>query len=193
MYGLVPNKHQGSLSSEDIPLLLPPQVYKLVLLDLPGLLFFSTYTLLVLFWAEIYHQVPHSPFVLNHLHFFFHFYYIRKGKPWVSLHFTIRNRKQMIRAQILVELQARSLPTDKLRPAYIAVNTIIYVVQVFSSLTFSSFNKDIAFFLSMQFLCVYNLLDFFSIIEDCKLPFSNFDSVPLVVHLDRFAFGYTSE
>ena len=63
MYGLVPNKHQGSLSSEDLPLLLPLQVYKLVLLDLPGLLFFSTYTLLVLFWAEIYHQVPHSPFV----------------------------------------------------------------------------------------------------------------------------------
>jgi hypothetical protein len=29
----------------------------LVLLDLPGLLFFSAYTLLVLFWAEIYHQV----------------------------------------------------------------------------------------------------------------------------------------
>ena len=26
------------------------------LLDLPGLLFFSTYTLLVLFWAEIYYQ-----------------------------------------------------------------------------------------------------------------------------------------
>jgi hypothetical protein len=42
----------------------------------------------------------------------------------------------MIRAQILVELQARSLPTDKLRPAYIAVNAIIYVVQVFSSLIF---------------------------------------------------------
>lgn len=32
------------------------QVLTLVLLDLPGLLFFSTYTLLVLFWAEIYHQ-----------------------------------------------------------------------------------------------------------------------------------------
>nr|VDD30584.1 unnamed protein product [Brassica oleracea] len=27
-----------------------------ILLDLPGLLFFSAYTLLVLFWAEIYHQ-----------------------------------------------------------------------------------------------------------------------------------------
>jgi hypothetical protein len=61
--------------------LLPTKIYKLVLLDLPGLLFFSTYTLLVLFWAEIYHQ-------------------------------------------------ARSLPTDKLRPAYIAVNAIVYVIQV---------------------------------------------------------------
>lgn len=61
--------------------LLSAKVYKLVLLDLPGLLFFSTYTLLVLFWAEIYHQ-------------------------------------------------ARSLPTDKLRIIYIAVNAIIYTIQV---------------------------------------------------------------
>ncbi|CAN1222376.1 Tobamovirus multiplication protein 1 [Linum grandiflorum] len=30
-------------------------------LDLPGLLFFSTYTLLVLFWAEIYHQARSLP------------------------------------------------------------------------------------------------------------------------------------
>eukprot|EP00897_Mesotaenium_endlicherianum_P008407 jgi/Mesen1/7595/ME000395S06756 len=35
---------------------LTPHVLGLVLLDLPGLLFFTTYTLLVLFWAEIYHQ-----------------------------------------------------------------------------------------------------------------------------------------
>lgn len=35
---------------------LTPVVWRHVLLDLPGLLFFSTYTLLVLFWAEIYHQ-----------------------------------------------------------------------------------------------------------------------------------------
>nr|KJB57718.1 hypothetical protein B456_009G177100 [Gossypium raimondii] len=34
-----------------------PKVLTYMLLDLPGLLFFSTYTLLVLFWAEIYHQV----------------------------------------------------------------------------------------------------------------------------------------
>ncbi|KAL5210654.1 hypothetical protein ABZP36_006277 [Zizania latifolia] len=37
------------------------KVYTLVLLDLPGLLFFSTYTLLVLFWAEIYHQSKNLP------------------------------------------------------------------------------------------------------------------------------------
>ncbi|KAL1320243.1 hypothetical protein HN51_064961 [Arachis hypogaea] len=36
--------------------LLHPKVLILVLLDLPGILFFSTYTLLVLFWAEIYRQ-----------------------------------------------------------------------------------------------------------------------------------------
>ncbi|XP_052202604.1 tobamovirus multiplication protein 1-like [Diospyros lotus] len=37
------------------------KVLILVLLDLPGLLFFSTYTLLVLFWAEIYHQARSLP------------------------------------------------------------------------------------------------------------------------------------
>ncbi|EOX98790.1 Tobamovirus multiplication 1 isoform 4 [Theobroma cacao] len=34
---------------------------EIVLLDLPGLLFFSTYTLLVLFWAEIYYQARSLP------------------------------------------------------------------------------------------------------------------------------------
>ncbi|ONK65490.1 uncharacterized protein A4U43_C07F37640 [Asparagus officinalis] len=38
-----------------------PKVLTLVLLDLPGILFFSTYTLLVLFWAEIYHQARSLP------------------------------------------------------------------------------------------------------------------------------------
>ncbi|GMP75411.1 hypothetical protein CsSME_00032514 [Camellia sinensis var. sinensis] len=40
---------------------LSPKVLILVLLDLPGLMFFSTYTLLVLFWAEIYHQARSLP------------------------------------------------------------------------------------------------------------------------------------
>ncbi|XP_073048090.1 tobamovirus multiplication protein 1-like [Primulina eburnea] len=41
--------------------LLHPKAFTLVLLDLPGLLFFSTYALLVLFWAEIYHQARSLP------------------------------------------------------------------------------------------------------------------------------------
>ncbi|GLT94410.1 hypothetical protein SLE2022_121510 [Rubroshorea leprosula] len=61
--------------------LIKSKVLEMVLLDLPSLLFFSTYTLLVLFWAEIYHQ-------------------------------------------------ARSLPVNKLRPAYYIVNGLIYFVQV---------------------------------------------------------------
>lgn len=40
---------------------LKPHVFAAVLLDLPGLLFFTTYTLLVLFWAEIYHQARGLP------------------------------------------------------------------------------------------------------------------------------------
>ncbi|XP_059292895.1 tobamovirus multiplication protein 1 isoform X2 [Lycium ferocissimum] len=36
-------------------------VLTLAILDLPGLLFFSTFTLLVLFWAEIYHQARSLP------------------------------------------------------------------------------------------------------------------------------------
>ncbi|GMH15792.1 hypothetical protein Nepgr_017633 [Nepenthes gracilis] len=54
---------------------LTPKVLILVLLDFPGLLFFSTYTLLVLFWAEIYHQcnkqardfLPFSEIRVSHL------------------------------------------------------------------------------------------------------------------------------
>ncbi|ESW31105.1 hypothetical protein PHAVU_002G209600 [Phaseolus vulgaris] len=38
-----------------------PKALELVLMELPGLLFFSTYTLLVLFWAEIYHQARSEP------------------------------------------------------------------------------------------------------------------------------------
>ncbi|MCO5572660.1 hypothetical protein L7F22_026418 [Adiantum nelumboides] len=64
-------------------LLLPlvTSVFRVVFLDLPGLLFFSTYTLLVLFWAEIYHQ-------------------------------------------------ARSLPTEGLRPIFLVFNGIVYTIQV---------------------------------------------------------------
>ena len=45
----------GAACGAQVQTLRPPAL-QAVLLDLPGLLFFSTYTLLVLFWAEIYHQ-----------------------------------------------------------------------------------------------------------------------------------------
>ncbi|KAJ7967671.1 tobamovirus multiplication 1 [Quillaja saponaria] len=62
-------------------ILLHPKGVILMLLDLPWLLFFSTYTLLVLSWVEIYHQ-------------------------------------------------AKSLPTDKLRTAYVATNVAVYFIRV---------------------------------------------------------------
>ncbi|CAM8935237.1 hypothetical protein QQ045_013042 [Rhodiola kirilowii] len=40
---------------------LRPKALEMVLLDIPSLLFFSTYTLLVLFWAEIYYQARSQP------------------------------------------------------------------------------------------------------------------------------------
>ena len=60
---------------------IPSQLAHSFLLDLPGLLFFSTYTLLVLFWAEIYYQ-------------------------------------------------ARSLPTDSLRPLFVLMNVGVYAIQI---------------------------------------------------------------
>ncbi|KAF5731935.1 putative virion binding protein [Tripterygium wilfordii] len=71
-----------------------PKTLEIVILDLPGLLFFSTYTLLVLFWAEIYHQ-------------------------------------------------ARSLPTDKLRPTYYIVNGVVYFMQVSCGVVVIGFYLDI--------------------------------------------------
>ncbi|XP_057748712.1 tobamovirus multiplication protein 1-like isoform X2 [Arachis stenosperma] len=38
-----------------------PKSLERVLMEIPSLLFFSTYTLLVLFWAEIYHQARSEP------------------------------------------------------------------------------------------------------------------------------------
>ncbi|KAI5084331.1 hypothetical protein GOP47_0000500 [Adiantum capillus-veneris] len=57
------------------------QILRVILLEVPGLLFFSTYTLLVLFWAEIYYQ-------------------------------------------------ARSMPTNRLRPAFLLINGLVYFIQI---------------------------------------------------------------
>ncbi|ESR37091.1 hypothetical protein CICLE_v10030018mg [Citrus x clementina] len=75
--------------------LLRPKELEMVLLDLPSLLCFSTYTLLVLFSAEIYHQ-------------------------------------------------ARSLSTNKLRPAYYIVNAIVYFIQIYVRLSQSHASVRVA-------------------------------------------------
>jgi hypothetical protein len=61
---------------------LHPHIFRMIALDLPGLLFFSTYSLLVLFWAEIYHQVRPA-FVL--LFFSFLLLYLRDHSVCVLL------------------------------------------------------------------------------------------------------------
>ncbi|KAF8031598.1 hypothetical protein BT93_D0730 [Corymbia citriodora subsp. variegata] len=88
---------------------LHPKVLTWVLLDLPGLLFFSTYTLLVLFWAEIYHQ-------------------------------------------------ARSLPTDKLRTVYIAVNGAIYFIQVCIWIYLWIDDNSVVEFVGKVFIAVVSIL-----------------------------------
>ncbi|PKU72429.1 tobamovirus multiplication protein 1 isoform X1 [Dendrobium catenatum] len=89
---------------------LKPKVLEIALFDLPSLLFFSTYTLLVLFWAEIYHQ-------------------------------------------------ARSQPADKLRPAYIIINTIVYVIQIWIWVYIKASPRSIAGDMAKLFLSV---LSFFA-------------------------------
>lgn len=86
---------------------------KCLLFDLPGLLFFTTYTLLVLFWAEIYHQ-------------------------------------------------AKSLPTGKLRPTFMATNVAVYAVQVgllvfFGLAPSGSRLQEVAMFSSNMFLVLVSI------------------------------------
>jgi hypothetical protein len=86
---------------------LPLPFVRILLLDLPGILFFSTYTSLVLFWAEIYYQ-------------------------------------------------ARSLPTSSLRPLFVIINIVVYLIQgvlwIFASLSSGTSKGALATQLSACFL-----------------------------------------
>mmetsp|Transcript_29842 Transcript_29842/g.64353 ORF Transcript_29842/g.64353 Transcript_29842/m.64353 type:complete len:217 (+) Transcript_29842:3-653(+) len=90
-----------------------PVFWKEVLLDFPGLLFFTTYTLLVLFWAEIYHQ-------------------------------------------------ARSMPTGSLRPMFVGINAVVYLVLgalwLWSSMAADDSMEALAYLLSDCFLAVVSVL-----------------------------------
>ncbi|EXB87217.1 hypothetical protein L484_000808 [Morus notabilis] len=69
---------------------LQPEIAQHILLDLPSLVFFTTYALLVLFWAEIYYQ-------------------------------------------------ARAVSTDGLRPSFLTINAVVYVIQVKFLIQYSNF------------------------------------------------------
>lgn len=64
------------------------QIFQHVLLDLPGLAFFTTYALLVLFWAEIYYQVGYYSIWLTILaHFDYHgFFLVSFCLKWFWIH-----------------------------------------------------------------------------------------------------------
>ncbi|KAE8691491.1 Tobamovirus multiplication protein 1 [Hibiscus syriacus] len=88
--------------------LVKSKALEMVLLDLPNLLFFSTYMLLVLFWAEIYYQ-------------------------------------------------ARSLPINKLRPAYYSINGFIYFAQVCIWISIRLSKSPIAIEFARVFISIVSL------------------------------------
>ncbi|XP_020580923.1 tobamovirus multiplication protein 1-like [Phalaenopsis equestris] len=90
--------------------ILKPKVLEIALFDLPSLLFFSTYTLLALFWAEVYHK-------------------------------------------------ALSQPADKLRPAYLIINCIVYLIQISIWVYMQASSRSIAMDMAKLFLSV---LSFFA-------------------------------
>ncbi|PON39560.1 Tobamovirus multiplication protein [Parasponia andersonii] len=78
---------------------LHPEIVQHILLDMPSLVFFTTYALLVLFWAEIYYQTAH-----------------KKGG-------------EELRRDI-GEVKARAVSTDGLRPSFLTINAVVYVIQI---------------------------------------------------------------
>lgn len=104
------------------------QILQHVLLDLPGILFFTTYTLLVLFWAEIYHQVSYSDAYFTQLECI----YTRlwSGMMYIWLCSSLWWKRFEIDSGGFVVFQARSLPTDSLRPTFLMTNALIYFIQV---------------------------------------------------------------
>ncbi|KAB1993841.1 hypothetical protein E1A91_D13G062500v1 [Gossypium mustelinum] len=95
--------------------LVKSKALEMVLLDLPNLLFFSTYMLLVLFWAEIYYQ-------------------------------------------------ARSLPINKLRPAYYSINGFMYFAQACIWISVRLSHSPIAIEFARLFISVISLCAAFGFI-----------------------------
>ncbi|MBA0815712.1 hypothetical protein Gohar_000466 [Gossypium harknessii] len=100
--------------------LVKSKALEMVLLDLPNLLFFSTYMLLVLFWAEIYYQ-------------------------------------------------ARSLPINKLRPAYYSINGFMYFAQACIWISVRLSHSPIAIEFARLFISASEeVMDIFRVLSDLK-------------------------
>lgn len=84
---------------------------------MPSLAFFTTYALLVLFWAEIYYQVRD----VNVLSAFGLFW---NNEAYLHKRYSDNN------TLVLNVKQARAASTDGLRPSFITINAVVYAVQV---------------------------------------------------------------
>lgn len=110
----------------------------MMLLDLPGLLFFSTYTLLVLFWAEIFHQVMLFGSQRSLTNYSSQDIFKGIMLDCSSIIFLVEESLTILIIFIIDQVlliayyfsQARNLPIDKLRPAYYAINAVVYFIQV---------------------------------------------------------------
>ena len=89
---------------------------------MPGLLFSTTYTLLVLFCAEIYYQV--SSKLVTHVvpkHYVYLFFHMYFEVIFFGYNLTMEN---------VYFIQARAITVDGYRPAFMTINGIIYLIQV---------------------------------------------------------------
>ena len=96
------------------------QIVQHILLDMPSLAFFTTYALLVLFWAEIYYQASSFCGICTFTIFLFNEYGILLFW-WPDYEFM---------TLMLHVLQARAVSTDGLRPSFYTINAVVYVIQV---------------------------------------------------------------
>lgn len=92
------------------------QIIQHVLLDVPSLAFFTTYALLVLFWAEIYYQVRYKLWVTL--------------VCWFSRYLLVWFVLLLAGLIILSTWQARAVSTDGLRPSFYTINAVVYAIQV---------------------------------------------------------------
>ena len=93
------------------------QILQHILLDMPSLAFFTTYALLVLFWAEIYYQVVFNyPIVASVEQLMSHLLNCLWSLVWFCCWHEY--------------WQARAVSTDGLRPSFYTINAVVYAVQV---------------------------------------------------------------